>query len=369
MKILVVMPYFFPATIYGGPIFASYNLCKEVVKTDCKIKVLTTNINGNKKIETNNLFQNIDNIYVKYCKEQITSFFSIDLIKSLWSEMKLTDVVHIQPIYSYPTPIALLFATIHNKKIVLSPRGSLARWSFNKKGWLKKMWIHFFIKPFSKRIFWLSTSEKEKKEILYFFKNASVQLLSDGIDFDSGFVKKKCDFSNQNYISALARIHPVKGFDLLIEAMVKIIKVRPKLNLFIAGFDDGCLNDLKQLVVKLKLENNVRFVGELSGDIKNQFLAHSKCLFMPSHTENFGIVAAESLAVGTPVIASKNTPWKVLEQTNAGLHIENNPEQIYKSCILLLDKLEDFEKNTQSLAKEYQWKNIAEKYLSIIGSL
>ena len=50
---------------------------------------------------------------------------------------------------------------------------------------------------------------------------------------------------------------------------------------------------------------------------------------MPSHTENFGLVAAEALLQNHPVIASKNTPWEVLETEQAGFHIVNTPQAIF----------------------------------------
>jgi glycosyltransferase involved in cell wall biosynthesis len=49
---------------------------------------------------------------------------------------------------------------------------------------------------------------------------------------------------------------------------------------------------------------------------------------MPSHTENFGIVVLESLAQGTPVIASRGTPWKCLEDEKIGFWVENTPESL-----------------------------------------
>ncbi len=63
---------------------------------------------------------------------------------------------------------------------------------------------------------------------------------------------------------------------------------------------------------------------------------------MPSITENFGNVVVESLAQGTPVIASKGTPWQILEETNAGYWIEVDVESI-KNCIDTVISLNDYE--------------------------
>ena len=91
---------------------------------------------------------------------------------------------------------------------------------------------------------------------------------------------------------------------------------------------------------------------------------------MPSHTENFGIVAVEAMAQGTPVIASKNTPWEIIEERKAGFWSENNPIDLQKSIERLLEmKIGEYEKNAHSLAKEYDWRHIAKLYQQVLEKI
>jgi glycosyltransferase involved in cell wall biosynthesis len=64
--------------------------------------------------------------------------------------------------------------------------------------------------------------------------------------------------------------------------------------------------------------------------------AKAYALILPSETENFGNVVVEALNHGTPVIASKGTPWSILETYNAGYHCSNDPELLSKAIDKLL---------------------------------
>ena len=63
---------------------------------------------------------------------------------------------------------------------------------------IKKLWIKFLIKPFQKRVFWHATSEKEIAEIQYFFPNANIELVSDGVSFDENEINSEINKKWQN---------------------------------------------------------------------------------------------------------------------------------------------------------------------------
>ena len=230
---------------------------------------------------------------------------------------------------------------------------------------MKTIWLNLLIKPFVKKVYWHATSIKEESEIKTLFPNAKIYLISDGT-----YVEEIKPVEKENYIAALGRIHPVKGYDLLIESFAQIHTQYPEFLLKIAGKDDGCKAALEELVQKHALTSKVSFIGNVSGEEKELFLRKAKCLVMPSHTENFGIVAVEAMAQGTPVIASKNTPWEIIEKRKAGFWSENNPMALKKSIIQILElKIDEYEKNAHSLAKEYDWRHIAKNYQQVLEKI
>src|SRR5213078_2831497 len=85
-----------------------------------------------------------------------------------------------------------------------------------------------------------------------------------------------------------------KGLDRLIEAM----RLLPEARLIIAG------NDEENYRATLPSAENVRFVGAVGGEAKDELLRRAAALVLPSYSENFGNVVLEAMAVGTPVVVT-----------------------------------------------------------------
>lgn len=136
--------------------------------------------------------------------------------------------------------------------------------------------------------------------------------------------------SPRKYILYLGRLHPKKGIDNLLTAISLTGDfMRSGYVLKIAGTGlPGYDRDLRRLVSALQIDAHVEFVGQVEGAQKQQLLADAFWTFMPSHTENFGLVVLESLAQHTPVVASTGSPWQVLERERVGIWSGNSPEAL-----------------------------------------
>lgn len=123
----------------------------------------------------------------------------------------------------------------------------------------------------------------------------------------------------------LSRIHPKKGCDLLIEAFAGVAGRDPGLHLVLAGPDQvGWQAELAALARRLGVGGRVTWTGMLSGDLKWGALRAAEAFALPSHQENFGIVVAEALACGVPVlITDKVNIWREIEADGAGLVAED----------------------------------------------
>jgi glycosyltransferase involved in cell wall biosynthesis len=125
----------------------------------------------------------------------------------------------------------------------------------------------------------------------------------------------------QRFLLFLSRIHPKKGCDLLIRAFAAAVRREPALRLVIAGPDQvGAQRSLMALADQLGVSSSITWTGMIRGDVKTGALRAAEALVLPSHQENFGMVVAEALACGTPVLISdKVNIWREVVEDQAGM--------------------------------------------------
>jgi glycosyltransferase involved in cell wall biosynthesis len=118
----------------------------------------------------------------------------------------------------------------------------------------------------------------------------------------------------------LSRIQAKKGCDLLIEAFAKVASKDASLHLVMAGPDqEGWVAELQAQAIQLGIADRITWPGMLQGDMKWGAFYAAEVFCLSSHQENFGIVVAEALACGKPVlISNKVNIWREIEADKAG---------------------------------------------------
>jgi len=119
----------------------------------------------------------------------------------------------------------------------------------------------------------------------------------------------------------LSRLHPVKGLENLIRAW---FQVQPRgWQLIIAGNgESGYQAKLQEKVYELGLQQDILFENGVYGEEKWNLICKADVFILPSLNENFGIVIAEALACGVPVITTTETPWQGLREHNCGWWVD-----------------------------------------------
>ena len=108
-----------------------------------------------------------------------------------------------------------------------------------------------------------------------------------------------------------------KGLHNLIDALAKLTDVRVALDVVgDCAFDPAYYRLLRRSVSEKGLEGVVSFHGRVSDDLLNRFYGDAEIFILPSSYEGFGIVCAEAMRAGLPVIASTNGPAREIVREN-----------------------------------------------------
>ena len=121
---------------------------------------------------------------------------------------------------------------------------------------------------------------------------------------DNQFSKSSSLFKKKYQFCAVARLHPNKGFDILLQAFSIVYKEKPEVKLILGG-DGPERENLQKLAKILNIEEAVTFAGALPRENVRLLMAESACFVLSSYVETFGVVVIEALSQGTPVVATK----------------------------------------------------------------
>ena len=245
--------------------------------------------------------------------------------------------------------------------------------------------------------YWHLTSVQEQQDVLAVYPNAKTFVIPNGVSSelfslndkakDRAFYNKytRFDCSNKKVIISMGRLQKVKGFDILIEAIGKIGEKKkkdwmidkigmidkPDIVLLIAGEDFGERKKLEEMIDKLGLREKVFLIGRIEGSEKIEFLRNADVFALASHHENFGMVYAEALAAGTPVVASTNTPWQDIEKHNCGLWVENNPDIFAEAIteILNSDPVQIGKNGSKYVEDNFSWEKIGNQFKEVVKTI
>lgn len=358
----------------GGPARSMPSIClgMKAVGVDCEVRSHITPNPNNKKLEEAGVFVKL----VPRPSGVWKGFFS----KHLVCDFEFSNaIVHLQNIWDP----ALHWVTKECQKLgvpyMISPRGMLEPWSLAQKKWKKKLALGLYQMADLKNASCIhATAVSEMEHIRTLGVKCPIAVIPNGI--------KVQDYEEKGYevipegkkrILFLSRIHPKKGIDLLLKAWSMLpTEVTAKWELIIAGEGGGSytLDDLNAMIQKNFKYLEVNVVGPQYGRAKTEMYQSADLFVLPTHSENFGMVIAEAMCCGVPVITTTGTPWTELKEKNLGWYIELSVENLMNTMFDAMNRsdteLHDMGKRSrQQILKEYSIEAVANKYKVLYGWL
>lgn len=192
------------------------------------------------------------------------------------------------------------------------------------------------------------------------FKAEQVIVTYGAVDQDE--IKKAKLLKTKYDASFIGRYHPQKGLDDLLEAWKIICGKFPKAKIVMMGELEPLLPKIK----KMGLQKNIDFLGFIDGSKKYSYLKSSKIFLFPSHYESFGMVAAEAMAAGLPVVAYDLPIYKKIYPRGMIKVPLGNISEFAQKVIDLLSNEENRVKISREAyenSQKFSWEKTAEQII------
>ena len=297
-------------------------------------------------------------------------FFLDPLIKKKIDQLDTNTLVHFNGTMHYEYFMISRLLKIKKINWIISPRGALNKEALKNKKILKWIYINIFEKKFineAKKIHCLANNER--KEIIQRFKQRNIVVIPNGFDFKElikNKISKKTEFKRNKILTLgfVGRIHHLKGLDIFIKGLHLYSNYSKKFKFYIVGRGPQ-ESEIQRLINKYNLNKFVIFLGEMKGNKKFNFIKKLDYFIHTSRSEGISNSILESLALGVPVIISKETNMKnEIISNNCGFVLKkNNPKNISINLVKALNvKIKSFynmKKNSQKLINNnFNWETI-----------
>lgn len=262
---------------------------------------------------------------------------------------------------------------------VIAPRGSLDAWSVKQK-WVKKklaLWLYQGNDLRHAAAIHV-TAEKEKNDVQKLIGCGVPMIMSaNGINLPKSLPEWNQHSDGRRRMLFLSRMNEKKGVQNLVEAWNK---VRPsgwccELVYSVGNsIDEEYERKVKQRVQDLGLQDSFIFTGALDNDAKWVAYRRADAFVLPTHTENFGIVIAEALYAGLPVLTTKMAPWQGLVEHDCGLWVDDNlraiSDGLQELASLSLERLSEMGRNgAEYVNRAFNWEVISATLLKDYSGL
>lgn len=378
LKILHIVPTYYPAVQYGGAITVTHEINKQLVKQGIDVTVFTT-MDGQKPTVKPNIIHDVDGVKVVYIKSYFETGYGISLRFPAYLAKNIYkyDVIHNVSVFTFTSFFTPLICLIMKKPYIIASHGTLdPNMIQHKSGFIKKLAMNIYERFYLNRAdaihILVEDEAKWLKELNVF--NTRIAKIPNGMECNKSIEKINVKKGNQINLLYLGRLNYKKNIDLILEAFSKLNIQDYSLKLVIAGPDDGSEKELKKLSKKLEIDNDVDFVGLVEGKEKENLLQECNIFLLPSKNEGLSMAQLEAMCARCAVIVgNRGGIHSELEKFNAGKVIEPNVENLMQAIESLVydpDQIIEMGINARSLVlNEYNNSNILTKYIELYKRL
>jgi len=328
-------------------------------------------IRTNKQNGINNITNGIEVIYLKIVTSNIYRvifFLKIKkTVKLINQNIKISnfDFIHAHTLFSDGA-----VAYQYNKPYIVTIRNTDINTFFKYLFFLRKYGIKILVK--ANYIVFLSPSYKKRLFDNYIPSKYKTQLLEksfiipNGIDsfWLNNIHNQKKILSKKIHLLFTGEIRKNKNIHGIIDAIDKLRQHNIELTIVGEGLNDE-ITYLKELKDRIKHTENINLKLAVPKEELIKYYRKAHIFITPSFTESFGLVYAEALSQGLPIIYSKDEGFDhIFPDAFVGQAVNpRSSENIANAIDRIIQNYPNYQKNCVKAANKFSWKRISEVYL------
>lgn len=254
----------------------------------------------------------------------------------------------------------------HQIPLVIHPRGMLEPWALGWRATKKRLALAVYQqRDLESAALLIATADQEAENFRRLGLRQPIAVIPNGVDLEGGRAGsfEEVAFSGgKRRALFLSRVHPIKGLQNLLKAWAAT-ETRDWI-LQIAGPDEGNhLRDVLELAQQLGISDQVQWLGEIDDQSKWGLYRSADLFVLPTFSENFGVVVAEALSQGLPVITTTGAPWRDLQTHGCGWWVEPTEMALHQALneavALPTERLVEMGRHGRNYVQRYEWSIIA----------
>lgn len=232
----------------------------------------------------------------------------------------------------------------------------------------------------------ITATERERRDLINYYQAApeKIGVVPCGVNLDlfkavdTSSARRQLNLNGGRLVLFVGRLEPLKGIDRLLKAVAYLEK-ESALKVLVIGGDEYSrpeLRRLKRLSQDLGIADSVSFLGSVAQQKLPLFYSAADVCVVPSYYETFGLVALESLACGTPVVAADvGALSSIIRHGETGYLVAgNSPRRLAEKIELLFSRNEALSRSAgyiRDSVLKFSWSNIAravlEEYRAVLS--
>jgi glycosyltransferase involved in cell wall biosynthesis len=296
------------------------------------------------------------------------AYFTWELWQVARERLAQVDIVHEHGFYVGTNAILGRAARQRGLPLVGHPQGFFDPWILRRSRFKKAVANRLFqAANFRATRLWRALTLKEADQIRAQGFTAPIVVLPNGVHLPTEEVSPttgRIPAKERPYrLTLLSRIHPKKGFDLLIPALARL-DMRDW-EVYVVGPDEnGYLAEVQELVRRQQLTGKLAFLPAVSGAAKAELFRSSDLFALPSYSEGFPVAVVEAASYGLPVVMTDECNFPELAEVGGAWSCQPTVESLTTALREALtaeseERRQRGKLGRELMARRYTWDRIA----------